>query len=230
VRDLPNLLLSEYAAHADDSPRRRGALRLKTCEYAGEPFTAPRSHPWVGAASDQRSRYYDLTASPERIRSSLEDFVPWARYAAVDVFYLMLERLNQTSSSLESNDCAFNGPHPSVNTASQKTLECSGRVMVLFRDLARNTVAGQIEALKNELHLALAKLDPNFRSGMVGTTLVPVRYLALPEANNEQLGTQLMISFWAWGNSEEENMQNLSRLLRNLAQALRKLSLPTLAA
>ena len=102
--------------------------------------------------------------------------------------------------------------------------------MVLFRDLARNTAAGQIEALKNELHLALAKLDPNFRSGMVGTTLVPVRYLALPEPNNEQLGTQLMISFWAWGNSEEENMQNLSRLLRNLAQALRKLSLPTLAS
>jgi hypothetical protein len=201
---------------------------LKTCEYAGEPFATPRSHPWVGAASDKASRYYDLTESPERVRTSLEDFLPWAGYAAIEAFYVLLERLNHKKSLLESNDCAFTGPHPSENAAAQKALECSGRVMVLFRDLARNTADGPIETLKNELHLALGKLDPNFRSGIVGTTIVPVRYLALPAVNDEQLGVQLMISFWAWGNSEEENMQNLSRLLRNLTNALRKLSTPTL--
>lgn len=203
---------------------------MKTCEYAGEPFAAPRSHPWVGSTSSKGSRYYNLTKSPELIRSSLEDFVPWGRYAAVEAFYLLLERLNHEKSLLESNDCAFTGPHPSESTATQKALECSGRVMVLFRDLARNTVPGQVDALKHELHLALAKLDPNFRSGMVGTTIVPVRYLALPEANDGQLGVQLMISFWAWGNTEDENMQNLSRLLRNLANALRKLCTPAVAA
>jgi hypothetical protein len=203
---------------------------LRTCEYAGEAFAAPRSHPWIGAASDKTSRYYDLTASPELIRSSLEDFVPWARYAAVDAFYGLLERVNHEKSLLESNDCAFTGPHPSKSTSSQKALECSGRVMVLFRDLARNTVDGQIEALKNELHVGLAKLDPNFRSGVVGTTIVPVRYLALTATNREHLGVQLMISFWAWGNSEQETMQNLSRLLRNLVSALRKLCSPAAAA
>ncbi len=203
---------------------------MRTCEYAGEPFAAPRSHPWVGAVSDPTGRYYDLTASPAHIRSSLEDFVPWGNYAAIEAFYMLLERVNQTTSLLESNDCAFVGPHPSDNAASQKALECSGRVMVLFRDLVRNTTEGQIEALKNELHLALVKLDPNFRSGVVGTTIIPVRYLALPEAADQQLGTQLMISFWAWGNTEIENMQNLSRLLRNLAQALRKLCSPVAAA
>jgi hypothetical protein len=203
---------------------------LRTCEYAGEPFAAPRSHPWVGAAADASSRYYDFTASPEQIRSSLEDFVPWGRYAAVEAFYVLIERLNHGKSRLESNDCAFTGPHPSESTTTQKALECSGRVMVLFRDLARNTAAGEIEALKNELHLALSKVDPNFRSGVVGTTIVPVRYLALPEASDEQLGVQLMISFWAWGDSEVENMQNLSRLLRNLTQALRKLCVPAAAS
>jgi hypothetical protein len=203
---------------------------LRTCEYAGEPFAAPRSHPWVGAASDKTSRYYDLTASPALIRSSLEDFVPWARYAAVDAFYGLLERVNHEKSLLESNDCAFTGPHPSKSTSSQKALECSGRVMVLFRDLLRNTVPGQIEGLKDELHLALGKFDPNFRSGVVGTTIVPVRYLALSAAGAEQLGTQLMISFWAWGNTEQETMQNLSRLLRNLVSALRKLCSPAVAA
>jgi hypothetical protein len=199
---------------------------LRTCEYAGEPFAAPRSHPWVGAIADAGSRYYDFTASPEQIRSSLEDFVPWGHYAAIEAFYVLLERLNHGKSLLESNDCAFTGPHPSESTTTQKALECSGRVMVLFRDLARNTADGQIEGLKNELHLALIKVDPNFRSGVVGTTIVPVRYLALPEASDEQLGVQLMISFWAWGDSEVENMQNLSRLLRNLTQVLRKLCVP----
>jgi hypothetical protein len=203
---------------------------LRTCEYAGEPLASPRSHPWVGAASDKTSRYYDLTASPALIRSSLEDFLPWARYAAVDAFYVLLERVNHERSLLESNDCAFTGPHPSKSTATQKALECSGRVMVLFRELARNTVDGQIEALKNELHVALTKLDPNFRSGVVGTTIVPVRYLALSAVSAEQLGVQLMISFWAWGNSEQETMQNLSRLLRNLVSALRKLCSPAVAA
>jgi hypothetical protein len=202
---------------------------LKTCEYAGEPFAVTRSHPWVGAASDKASRYYDLTTTPAHIRSSLEDFVPWGRYAAVEAFYVLLERINHSKSLLESNDCAFTGPHPSESLATQKALECSGRVMVLFRDLERNTALGQIETLKNELHVALAKLDPNFRSGVVGTTIVPVRYLALPEANDQQLGAQLMISFWAWGNSEDENMQNLSRLLRNLTNALRKLCTPIAA-
>lgn len=203
---------------------------MRTCEYAGQPFAAPRSHPWVGAAADPNSRYYDFTASPEQIRSSLEDFVPWGHYAAVEAFYVLLERLNHGKSLLESNDCAFTGPHPSESTTTQKALECSGRVMVLFRDLARNTVEGEIEALKHELHVALSKVDPNFRSGVVGTTIVPVRYLGLPEVSDEQRGVQLMISFWAWGDTEVENMQNFSRLLRNLTQALRKICVPVVTA
>ena len=96
--------------------------------------------------------------------------------------------------------------------------------MILFRSLARNTEEGRIADLKNELHEALRGLDPNFKSGVVGTTLVPVRYLPLSEEGDRQLGSQLMISFWAWGNSETENMQNLARLLKNLAQALRRVS------
>jgi hypothetical protein len=96
--------------------------------------------------------------------------------------------------------------------------------MVLFRTLSRNTAPGEVLRLKNDLHAALSRLDPNFLSGTVGTTIVPVRYLNLPEAADQQLGTQLMISFWAWGNSELENMQNLGRLIKNLAQALRKVS------
>jgi hypothetical protein len=196
---------------------------MKTCEYAGPPFGAPRSHPWSDTP-DAGGRYFDLTVTPGRIRTSLEDFKPWARYPAIETFYRLLERLNHASSALESNDCAFEGPHRNDDRSVAKALQCSGRVMILFRALARNTEAAQVAWLKNELHGALAPVDPNFLSGVVGTTIIPVRYLPLPEQNGGQLGEQLMISFWAWGNTEAESMENLGRLLKNLTQALRKVS------
>ena len=37
------------------------------------------------------------------------------------------------------------------------------------------------------------------------------------------MGSQLMISFWAWGDSEAETMCSLERLLTNLATVLGKL-------
>jgi len=196
---------------------------MKTCEYAGPPFSAPRSHPWRDTPGTG-ARYFDLTVTPAHIRTSLEDFKPWARYPAIETFYKLLERLNHKSSALESNDCAFEGPQRNENRAVAKALQCSGRVMVLFRALARNTEKGEVSWLKNELHGALGPLDPNFQSGLVGTTIIPVCYLPLPEQNGQQLGEQLMISFWAWGNSEEESMDNLGRVLKNLTQALRKVS------
>ena len=194
---------------------------MKTCEYAGDPFTEPRSHPWVDALNGADCRYYDLTATPALIRSALEDFKPWAQYAAIETFYALLERLNHRGSALESNDSAFSGPHANEGSETDKALECSGRVMVLFRALASNTAA-HIEWLKNELHEALGQLDPSFRWGVIGTTIVPARYLAL--VGNDQLGSQLMISFWAWGDTEPETMLNLARLLKNLTQAVRKIS------
>src|SRR5688572_28866709 len=113
---------------------------MKTCEYAGVPFTEPRSHPWLGAEMDPDSRYYDLTASPEHIRRSLEDFRVWSHYPAIEAFYGLLERLNYPKSALESNDCAFTGPEQNENAAVEQPLECSGRLMILFRALERNTV------------------------------------------------------------------------------------------
>ena len=197
---------------------------MKTCEYAGEPAAEPRSHPWLDSASDENARYYDLTASPLLIRSALEDFVPWAHYAAIETFYSLLQRLNHQQSALESNDCAFIGPHANDEPEVAKAVLCSGRVMLLFRALAQNTASAPVEALKNQLHGELGALDAGFVWGMIGTTLVPTRYLSLPETNDQQLGTQLMISFWAWGDSEADTMLNLGRLFKNLSRALRTVS------
>lgn len=192
---------------------------MLTCEYAGPAF-GERSHPWSEVAGKPECRYHDLKATPERIRSSMEDLVPWRRYPAIERFYELIEQINAPGGALESNDCAFTGPAANEHSAFAKALQCSGRVMVLFSRLELNTAVGQIESLTTDLHLRLARIDPQFQWGMVGTTIIPVRYLALPEAHDQQHGTQLMISFWAWGNSEHENMRNLGRVLTNLSCGL----------
>ena len=197
---------------------------MKTYQYAGDPFEEPRSHPWLGAAANSESQYYDLTKTPAHIRTSLEDFLPWRRFAGVESFYQLLEQLNHPQSALESNDCAFTGPHANLDLTIPKALQCCGRVMVLFRALARNTEARAVAWLNNELLVELSTLDSAFQWGALGTTLVPVRYLALPEADGQQLGSQLMISFWAWGDREADTMLNLARVIKNLTRALRRVS------
>jgi hypothetical protein len=201
---------------------------MKTCEWGGASLER-RSHPWTSVEGDPDARYYDLTAHPEHIRASLEDLRGWQQYPAVDAFYTLLERLNHPKSALESNDCAFNGPGENEDPSVLKAMQCSGRLMVLVRSLTLNTEPERVDMLKNQLHLELAEADPAFHWGMIGTTVVPVRYLALPESREQQLGSQLMISFWAWGDSEADTMLNLGRLLKNLSGALRLAIRPRLA-
>jgi hypothetical protein len=194
---------------------------MKTCEYAGGVFPELRSHPWLESSTDLAAHYYDFTASPQLIRRALEDFLPWGRYRAIETFYALLERLNHARSAFETNDCEFTGPQRNDQPEIPKAFGCSGRLMLFFRALEQNTVEASISSLKYCLHSNLAELDQDFVWGLVGTTLVPTCYLALPESNGQQLGQQLMISFWAWGDTEADTMLNLGRLFSNLSRALR---------
>ncbi len=200
--------------------RVQGAYEMKSCEYDGEAFTEMRSHPWHDAVASTDYRYYDLKAHPELIRTALEDYIPWSQYAAVTQLYELLEGLNGIASILESNDCAFSGPSQSEGLQLGKSLQCEGRVMILFRELELNLSRPRIEELTYGIHVYLAEHDREFEWGMVGTTVVPVRYIDLPGEEEQNLGYQLMLSFWAWGDSEPEVMGNLDRVLKNLAQAL----------
>jgi hypothetical protein len=193
---------------------------VKTCEYDGAPFTEPRSHPWTDAVSCAGYRYIDLKADPSRIRTSLEDFVPFGHHAAIGDFYALVEWLNGPRSTLESNDCAFTGPQANDIPSVAKALVCSGRIMVLFSELTKNLSRPAIESLKDALHHRLMEIDTAFPWGIIGTTILPVRYVTLPVPEEQKLGHQLMISFWAWGSPEEELMTNLGRVLRNLSRGL----------
>src|SRR4051812_14897353 len=120
---------------------------MKTCAYGGEAFPELRSHPWLGSETDPAAHYYDFTIYPQLIRSSLEDFLPWVRYGAIDTFYALLERLNHARSVLATNDCEFTGPHDNDQPEIPKAFGCSGRLMLLFRALEQNTMPAPLSAL-----------------------------------------------------------------------------------
>lgn len=198
---------------------------MQTVEYAGPPLPL-RSHPWTDAANNSQFRYYDFVEAPELIRTVLEDLLPWQHTPAMERFYTLLEWINATTGALESNDCEFTGPQANWYPHVAATLVCSGRVMLLYRELARNLPVAAMPRLAQRLQIALAHKDPTFMRGMVSTAIVPVRFLAVssqPGATTDsaQVGTQLMISFWAWGDSDDETFGNLDRTLQNLADALR---------
>jgi hypothetical protein len=199
---------------------------MMTCTFDGDVQTLARAHPWTTTTANPAHRYYDLRATPALIRTSLEDLLPWTRHPAIETFYTLLEWLNGPGSTLESNDCAFEGPEPCEDVEGRGSLECSGRVMLLFRNLARNVEGDDLADMTGALHASLAQMDPRFGRGVIGTTLIPVDYVTR-EAPASQHGAQLMLSFWAWGRSEDECMISLGRLLTNLARAVREVDTET---
>lgn len=195
---------------------------MKTYDHS-DPRPGPvRAHPWTGARVDPSGRYFDFKKEPGLIRTSLEDLRPWAAWPAIDTFYRLLEWLNGADSILESNDCALTGPSANETPQFAKKLEATGRLMILWRGLSLNLSNQRTEWLKAALHRHLNRADAEFEWGAVGITAFGTRYLALPLPEEQQVGFQLMLSFWSWGDSEEEVMTNLDRTFRNIWKALRE--------
>jgi hypothetical protein len=197
---------------------------MKVYEHSDPDSLKLRSHPWIDAESNPAYRYYDFKTQPELIRSSLEDLRPWNSYPAIETFYRLLEWLNGPASIFESNDSAFTGAAATAGTQSSKPLQCSGRLIILYRNLAVNTSREQMYRLADTIARALSETDPLFEWGAVGATIMPTRFTTLPGPPEHQSGQQLMLSFWAWGETEPEVMTNLDRTLHNLTGALHSAS------
>ncbi|MDH5626284.1 MAG: hypothetical protein OEY21_09275 [Nitrospira sp.] len=197
---------------------------MKVYEHSDPDSLKPRSHPWIDAESNPAYRYYDFKTQPELIRSSLEDLQQWTSYPAIETFYRLLEWLNGSESIFESNDSAFNGAATTVGTPSSTPLQCSGRLMILYRNLSLNTSPEQMHRLTNATAQALSETDPLFEWGAIGATIMSAQFTTLPGPPERQRGQQLMLSFWAWGETEAEMMRHLDRIFHNLTGALQRVS------
>ena len=197
---------------------------MKTYTHSTTELLTPRSHPWTQALSDTSHRYYDLKAEPGKIRTALEDFLNLGTNPATETFYGLLQWLNGPQSALESNDCGARSPKTNQNPIFPKGLECTARLMILFRDLEHNLSAENTSWLEDAIQHYLKQIDTDFDWGVVGTTLVPATFVTLPLPEPMQAGKQLLLSFWAWGDDETDVWANLARAFSNTEVALQEVS------
>ena len=125
---------------------------------------------------------------------------------------------------MESNDSAFRGLVPDFNKNSPKTMQCKGRLMILYRDLMLNTSLQHVERLEKRIRFFLDQIDQGFRWGVIGTTIMKVNYRELATNGSDLPGYQLSLSFWSWGDTESESMGNLNRVFENMAECLKLLN------
>lgn len=184
-----------------------------------------RARNWGVAQSDASFRYYDFRLHPELITEVLEDFRPFSGRAAVQKFYAMLASLNGERSPFETNDSAFNAPALNDSPGgSAKVYQVSGRVMVLFRDLALNTLRDNLEWLEEGIHRHAGGLTPEFADGVLGTSIMRMHMPELGSDREPLAGHQLAVHFWAWGDSDEEVFENLAVVIDNLHISMTGLS------
>jgi len=182
-----------------------------------------RHHPWRGVEHDARGAYYNFKENPELISEVLEDFKEWGHYEAIPLFYEMLRWLNGPDSLLESNDCALDGPHPNTIKAVDKPITCGGRLMVFFRNLKFNTSEQHIEWLLGGMEHYLSAAPGNALT-YAQLSFFKTLYTQMPGGKDQQLGKEVVCEFWAWGDTEEEVMENFKLIVSNIFDALKKIS------
>jgi len=162
-----------------------------------------REHPYKGAEYDEGVEYYDFQQHPELIREKLEDFKTHDSHKGIQRFYDLLEWINSDESELESNDCAFHPPKDNISTnTSPKKLECKGRLMIFYRHLPINLNPEATQWLLEATNQYLQHTDPEFRDGVYGLSFMDSGFVAL----NKQVGRELVLQFWVFGDTEEETL------------------------
>lgn len=203
---------------------------------AGRTYPTIRLHPYAGTGVEQ-SGYVDFKSQPERIPIVLEDFRPFAHREGIQAFYELLRKINDADSQMESADSAFRPPAPQKDPNSHRALSAYGRLYILFRNLTFNCSDNHVKWLTQELMRELTNTDPHWPAseGVVGFTLIKILQLALSEGEwlCEQFsaadddpghGQHLMLSFWAYGDTEDEVYVNLGRIFRNIGVACEAVS------
>jgi hypothetical protein len=62
-------------------------------------------------------------------------------------------------------------------------------------------------------------VDQGFEWGVIGLSRCDIRFVPV-----ENMGASLILNFWAWGDDQEEVMENLARTFTGLFAASRRVS------
>jgi hypothetical protein len=190
--------------------------------------------PYASTPHDPAGSYYDFRAQPVLIDQVLEDFLPYAEWPAVGRFYELLRWINGQESIFESTDCLLRPIAPNItpHLGEGASSQLLGRLMIIYRDHARNTAEADLHRLFSTVHQEIANVDPTWLMGAIGYAPYAAHFTALgAQPMPGTTGFEMCLRFWAWGNDDAECFANLDRLFANLRAALenadRKLRLLT---
>jgi len=175
---------------------------------------------------------------PELIETTLEDFRPFSDQQAIKTFYAFLRWINGPESQLETNDCALRAPTSHSDANSHFSLCIYGRVYILYRNLKLNSSAPHVERIAQEFFSALRQVDPEFTkaAGVIGLTLNPTLQTAISQGfwhpdgsfdvapSDPGFGRHLMVTFWAYGENEDQSFSHLNRVFLNIWDAAQTVS------
>lgn len=190
-----------------------------TGRKADYPVELGRDHPWTFSMSNPDWKYYDLKSSPCLIRTVLEDFRPFDNTDAVERFYEFLEWLNGEESCLESNDCGLRPLQDNLDRQFNKRRRILGRVMVLFRRQEINCQAQTFNWLMGCFEFHLRRVRPNFMWGAIELARFPTRF-----TNRGCTGHVLEMTFYSYGDNDDEVFQNLEATISGIQMATFKVN------
>ena len=70
----------------------------------------------------------------------------------------------------------------------------------------------------------LKRAKPELEWGCVVSSVMPTRYWKLPGEHKDQLGYEVMFQFWAFGDDEQETMNNLEAVIDAIHDSLKNVS------
>lgn len=185
-------------------------------------FDGPmRAHPWTVSEHDPACRYVNFVERPELIEATLEDLWGREETSYAKSFYQLIRAINVKNGHLETNDCGFLSPRPHSDKNSNKALVATARLCVLFRANAYNVVESACDWLRRAYVSVLRKVDPgcSAHEAVIGLTFQQTAFIDLPGEPHVYRGRLLMLSFWCYGDTEEEVFANFERASRNVEYA-----------
>lgn len=199
---------------------------MKTYNAEALEFDAVRAHPWNVTGYEAGGGYVDFKTQGGLIEQTLEDFQPYASEPGVLAFYELVRDLNGPQGALETNDCALRPPGPHRDSNSNKPVVVLARLCVLYRqthfNLAPNATRWLMEAFGQGLEEIDTELSAN--EGVTGFTLQPTAYVDLPGETEILQGQLLMLTFWAYGDTQAQAFDTLGRMANNVNQVAAAIS------
>ena len=163
----------------------------------------PRTHPWTSSLYDPTARFTDFRKHPELVETSLEDFIPYARFPGTQKFYELIRLLNRSESIWETTEAKFWPPSIHTNGFFSKYgLICSGRFVFFCRDYRWQ--CNHAEQFFPVLLQNLQRLEPTAPNACVGVFLMPTIFAAISEEDAPPFCQAFGVRCYGFGNGEDE--------------------------